>query len=91
MGHIALELASKTRYSRKDSRDGKMRKKTKAATEWPSENAKVLVFERESAGFQHLRISLFKGLWNSRTTDFIKNEQENCTFVDKMQSLAILK
>jgi hypothetical protein len=33
MGHIALELPSKTRYSRKDIKDGKMRKKTKAATE----------------------------------------------------------
>jgi hypothetical protein len=32
MGHIALELPSKTRYTRKDRRDGKMRKKTKAVT-----------------------------------------------------------
>jgi hypothetical protein len=33
MGHTAFELLSKTQYSRKDRRDGKMRKKTKAATE----------------------------------------------------------
>ena len=45
MGHIALELPSKTRHSWKDRRDGIMRKKTKAATELPSENAKIRGFE----------------------------------------------
>jgi len=66
-GFFICCVGTKPRYWKKDTSDGKTRKKTHAANGWPYGRQTILKIESGSTRSQSLENSLWKRLWSCRT------------------------